>query len=94
MPFTVTQFEPTPNPNALKCMLDKLVVAPGEAPRSFRDAQAASTDPIAGPLFAIEPAGSVTSVLMNANWITVNKSSDADWNRVKRAVERVLAQAE
>lgn len=83
-------FSPTPNPNAIKCILDRPLIADGDPPRSYRSADAAKDDPIAAPLFAIEPRGCVTGVLINDNWITVNKSPDADWKTLKPAIAKTL----
>lgn len=94
MPYQVTRFDPTPNPNALKCVLDRAVVAPDAPPRSYRSAASAADDPLAKALFEVAPAGSITSVLMNADWITINRSPGADWKRIKDSVRDVLLQAE
>lgn len=94
MPYTITRFDPTPNPNAIKCVLDREIVGPDEAPRSYRSRESAMSDPLATKLFGVDPAGTITSVLINADWITVNKAPDADWKRVKEAVRRILAQVE
>ena len=87
MPFTVTEFESTPNPNAVKCWLDKPISV---GPRSFLNARMAGDDPVARALF--EQAGA-TTVLFNGDWVTVNKPPDADWNAVKRKVQRVFKDA-
>ena len=87
MPFRVTRFEPTPNPNAVKCWLDRPISA---GPRSFLGPEAAGDDPVAAALF--RDAG-VTTILFNGEWVTVNKPPAADWDQVKRAVKRVLAEA-
>ena len=87
MPFTVTEFESTPNPNAVKCWLDKPI---SNGPRSFLNAQMAGDDPIARALF--EQAGA-TTVLFNGDWMTVNKPAEADWTKVKATVKRVLKDA-
>ena len=84
MPFEVLEFEPTPNPNAVKCWLDRPISA---EPRSFYTVELAAGDPIASAHFT--QAG-VTNVLFNGEWITVNKPADADWNAVKASVQRVL----
>lgn len=94
MPYTITRFDPTPNPNALKCVLDRAIVGPEEAPRSYRTRESAKDDPVASALFGIDPAGSITNVLMNADWITINKAPDADWKRIKESVRGVLAKAD
>lgn len=88
MPYTVTKFQETPNPNAIKCVLDRRI---SDRPRSFFNAEQASGDPVAAALFGI--AG-VTNVLINTDWVTVNKSPEADWRGIKAAVERVLGEAE
>jgi NFU1 iron-sulfur cluster scaffold homolog, mitochondrial len=87
MPFTVVEFESTPNPNAVKCWLDRPI---SEGPRSFLNAEAAAGDPIARQLF--ERAGAVV-VLFCGDWLTVNKRPDASWASVKRKVTQVLSEA-
>jgi hypothetical protein len=84
MPYHVTEFEQTPNPNAVKCWLDQPI---SDGPRSFLNQQMAADDPIAAALFA--QAG-VTNVLFNGQWMTVNKPADADWASVKTKVKRIL----
>lgn len=88
MSFTITDFESTPNPNAVKCWLDRPI---SEGPRSFLNARAAEADPIAAALFS--QAG-VTTVLFNGDWLTVNKPAEAQWDAVKRKVRRVLKEAQ
>ncbi len=87
MPYTVTEFEPTPNPNAMKCWLDRPI---SDGPRSFLNAEMAKSDPIAAALFA--QAGA-TTVLFNGDWLTVNKPPHEEWASVKKKVKRVLADA-
>lgn len=84
MPFHVLQFQATPNPNAVKCWLDRPI---SSQPRSFLSEESAADDPIAAALFA--KAG-VTNVLFNGDWMTVSKLAEADWNAVKALVQRVL----
>jgi hypothetical protein len=88
MAFIVKAFEETPNPNAIKCLLDRPI---SDRPRSFLNAAAAEHDALARRLF--REAGA-TSVLMNGDWVTVNKLPDAEWSSVKRAVKRILAEAD
>ncbi len=87
MPYHITQFQPTPNPNALKCSLEPRLPDP---PRSFRTAADAEGDPLGTALFAVD---GVTSLLLNGDWMTVNKAPDADWGTVKRGVQSVMAKA-
>lgn len=85
MPFTIVRFEETPNPNAMKCWLDRPISA---GPRSFRDAAAAASDPVAQALFSDAEA---TCVLFCDNWLTVNKQATARWPAIKTKIARVLA---
>lgn len=88
MPYKVLRFQDTPNPNALKCVLDR---SPPDVPRSYLNASSAGADRLASALFAIP---GVTSVLISDGWLTVNKSAETAWGKVKPAVEQVLAAAE
>lgn len=88
MPYQVTQFEPTPNPNAIKCWLDRPI---SQGLRSFFNPMMAASDPIAAALFA--QAGA-TNVLFNGDWLTVSKPSEAQWESVKSHIARVLREAE
>ena len=84
MSYRIVEFQPTPNPNALKCILD----APLPEPiRSFRRKDEAAADPLGSRLMAIP---GVTSVLLSGAWMTVNKSPDAAWPAVKKAAQDVL----
>ena len=85
MPYTVTKFESTPNPNAVKCWLDHPI---SDRPRSFLNAAMAAEDATAAALFA---AGA-TTVLFNGDWLTVNKPPDVAWNTIKPKIKRVLEQ--
>ncbi len=85
MGYRITRFEPTPNPNAVKCILDRPI---SEHPRSFLNAGMAADDPLAGALFGVE---GVAVVLMNGDWVTINKTPGAEWPRVKAGVTKVLA---
>ena len=87
MPFRVVEVQPTPNPNALKFLLDRPV---SEQPFSFFNAPAAADHPLATRLFAIE---GVSSLLLLGDFITVNKSPDAGWAEIKKQVRRVLSEA-
>jgi hypothetical protein len=72
----------TPNPNALKFT----VGATFDAPRSF----AAGTevdDPIAAPLLEID---GVTSVFMSADFVTLTKTPDSDWEDIVPQATAVL----
>jgi len=87
MPFHITRFEATPNPNALKCWLDRSI---SDGPRSFLTAEMAAGDSIASSLFAI----GLTSVYFNGSWITINKPAGADWAAIKQRLAATLAAME
>jgi NFU1 iron-sulfur cluster scaffold homolog, mitochondrial len=87
MPFTVTDVQPTPNPNAAKFILDRPIV---QQPTSFFNAEAAKGDAIASQLFAIN---GVTSVLMLGDFVTVNKKPEVKWNAITERVQEVLQKA-
>jgi hypothetical protein len=84
MGYQITNFESTPNPNAVKCWLDRPI---SQGPRSFRNASEANGDPVAQALF---DEACATTVLFNGDWLTVNKRPDADWPDVKARIKRVL----
>jgi hypothetical protein len=87
MAFQVSEIQPTPNPNAAKFILDRPV---SDRPTSFLNPAAADGHPLATKLFAIP---GVSSLLLLGDFITVNKSPDADWNEITARVQAVLASA-
>jgi hypothetical protein len=88
MGFNVSQVQPTPNPNAAKFVLDRSV---SPQPISFFTPAAAEGHPLAKKLFAID---GVTSLLLLGDFITVNKSPNAQWSQITKAVKQVLAAEE
>ena len=87
MPFRIVEVQPTPNPNALKFLLDRPVA---EQPISFFNAGAAADHPLATRLFQID---GVSSLLLLGDFITVNKSPDAGWADIRKQVRQVLSEA-
>ena len=71
----VTNIEPTPNPDALKFIVQKPILRTGV--RSFRDFGSAVGDPLASAIFAL---GKVTSVFYMDRFVTVNKEPSAEWS--------------
>ena len=76
----------TPNPNAAKFTLNRIVATQG---KTYRDAASAEAE-WAKRLLAI--AG-VTQVFAVNNFISVSKISEADWNVLGPQIEQVLRQA-
>lgn len=85
MAFSVTEIQPTPNPNAAKFVLDQPV---SDQPISFFNAVAASGNPLASRLFAIP---GVSSVLFLGDFITINKRPDVSWDDITSTVQKTLA---
>jgi len=84
------RFQPTPNPNAGKFVVDREIVA-GDRPRSYGSREEAAGDPLALALFELE---GVASVFMVEDFVTVTKEPSADWDdlipRVEDAIRRSL----
>ena len=83
--LTITA-QATPNPNAAKFTLNRIVAAQG---KTYRDAATAET---AWARQLLEIPG-VTQVFAVNNFISVNKTPEAEWSIVGPAVERVLQHA-
>ena len=86
MAFRVLEVQPTPNPNAMKFVLDRPIV---EQPTSFLNAAAAGGHSIANRFFAIP---GVSSLLLLGDFVTVNKTADASWADIRDQVQRVLSE--
>jgi hypothetical protein len=80
-------FSPTPNPNAGKFSIGRPAV-PGGGSRSYFSAEQAAGDSRAAALFALD---GVVSVFMVADFVTVTKAPDAEWDELVPQVQRVLA---
>jgi Fe-S cluster biogenesis protein NfuA len=71
----VINIEPTPNPDALKFIVQKPILRSGT--RSFRDFASAVGDPLGSKLFAL---GQITSVFYMDRFVTVNKTPADEWS--------------
>ena len=87
MAFRVAEVQPTPNPNALKFILDREV---SDQTISFFNAAAAQDHPTAARLFAIP---GVSSLLLLGDFITINKSPEAAWADITPKAKAVLSGA-
>jgi len=74
--------EPTPNPNALKFTLNR-IVAEGRS-KTYASPEAAAASLLAKRLFEID---GVKSVFFLNNFITVTREPDSDWVALARQVE-------
>jgi Fe-S cluster biogenesis protein NfuA len=76
------QTEQTPNPATLKFLPGRTVMEAGTA--NFTDrASAAARSPLAERLFGLSE---VSGIFLGSDFITVTKSGDSDWFRLKPAV--------
>ncbi len=76
----------TPNPNAAKFILNRVVPTHGTTYREAASAEAAWAKQLLG-------IAGVTQVFALNDFISVNKTSEADWNTIAPQVEQVLKQA-
>jgi hypothetical protein len=88
MPEANIRFQPTPNPNAGKFIIDRKVVE-GTSSKSFYNADDAADHPLAAALFEVE---GVASLFMVDDFVTVTKNADADWNTLIPKLQAVMEQ--
>lgn len=81
----VVEIQNTPNPDALKFMLDGTLLASGV--RQFDSPAAAKTDELAHSLFAIN---GVLSVFYMGQFVTVTKKPAVRWNEIQPQVNEVI----
>ncbi len=84
MAYTVLEVQSTPNPNALKFILNRSI---SEQSTSFFDAASAKDHPAASMLFEIP---GVNSLLLLGDFITINKRPEAKWPAIKEGVRKTL----
>ena len=84
MPYKVLEIQSTPNPNAMKFVLDQVIAT---QPASFYSALVAQHHPIASALFAIP---GVSSLLLLNDFVTVNRQPDVKWQSISPKVRNVL----
>lgn len=80
----ITHLQPTPNPHALKLVLDGCLLAAGT--HWFTEPAAAAAFPVVGALFGVD---GVRAVFIGPDFITVSKAAEVAWTP-----ERVAAIAE
>ena len=70
--------EITPNPDSLKFLPGREVLATGG--RHFSDAEAAAVSPLASAIFGIDE---VEAVFLGGDFVSVTRHTDADWEELK-----------
>lgn len=84
MGYVVTEIVPTPNPNAMKFVLDREISSHSV---SFLTPEAGDDHPMACQLFRVK---GVASLLLLGNFVTVNKDADAKWPSITRKIKDTL----
>ena len=81
----VAGFESTPNPQAVKVVLDGRLQAP---PRSYRQAPGPDCDDaLALQLYAID---GVRVILIHHEFVTIGKAPEATWPTIKRRAKAAI----
>lgn len=89
--YKVVEFQETPNPNAVKCVVEPALSQPeGTGLRSYLSREAAAGDALGKRLMDLP---GVSGVLIHQGWVTVSKRPEAEWKSVKAAVKKALADA-
>lgn len=73
--------EPTPNPNAMKFTVGQ----PVGGPATYTSADA--DDPTAAAILGMD---GVVSVFMTADFVTITKTPEADWDAITPEAESIL----
>lgn len=84
-PLTV-RAEPTPNPEAMKFSLNR-VVASGRRGETYTSAEQAFLSPLARRLLALP---GVAGVFLLNDFVTIKRAAGADWQPLAAAVEAAL----
>ncbi len=89
MPYSVSSFESTPNPRAIKCVVTPPPGNGTAARRSYASLDEAerAEDGLAIALFGI--AG-VERVMVLADFVTVTRAENAKWAKLKPAIKKML----
>ena len=82
----VTHMEITPNPNALKYVLNETILTNGNCEYRLGDDEQ-ELDSLVRGLFTIE---GVERVFYAKNYVTVNKSSEIDWLDIEQKIKDII----
>jgi hypothetical protein len=88
MGYSVREIEGTPNPNAVKFLLNREI---SSNPISFLRPEEGENHPLASQLFSIK---GVISVLFLGDFVTINKKPEANWATITQKVEEILQKCE
>lgn len=79
------QIQSTPNPNALKFVLNTVVKAEGKA--TYKSAEECHTNPLARLLFSIPH---IAEVYFFENYITVTQDGSGDWDALEDKIKSTI----
>lgn len=85
MTVSVTNIEATPNPDALKFIVNQVLIPKGT--RSYATREAAANDPLAFALFGHRH---VVSVFYMDQFVTVTKNPDASWSMIMGDIKALI----
>jgi Fe-S cluster biogenesis protein NfuA len=85
----IEEIEYTPNPNAVKFILDKQLTMGGMT-RSFETKDSAEGVPLAESILAIEH---VQSLFFADRWLTVTQDGETDWHGLMREIAEPIREA-
>jgi Scaffold protein Nfu/NifU N terminal len=88
MGYVVREIQGTPNPNAVKFLLNREI---SDRPISFLRAEDGSTHALASQIFAIK---GVVGVLFLGDFVTINKNPVTAWKTITEKVEEILQKCE
>lgn len=85
MPETLVRVEPTPNPNAVRFMLNRAILQSGS--KAFRSLKEAESNPLAKAIFETGP---IDQILISDNSILVTKKIDENWGNLIPSLEKTI----
>ncbi len=88
MAFAIRRIEKTPNPNAIKCVLDRRITARTQSYSAASPLQ--SNDPLARALLAIP---GVAGVMFCDDFVTISKRPEARWDGIEAQARLALSAA-
>lgn len=88
MGYSVREIQGTPNPNAVKFLLNREI---SDRPISFLKPEDGADHPVASKIFAIK---GVASILFLGDFVTINKKPEAAWKNITEKVEEILQKCE
>ena len=80
-----TMIQSTPNPNALKFILNVPVKTQGKV--TYKNAGQCRHNPMAAALFAIP---NITEVYFFDNYVTVTQDGNVDWEQIEEQIKKVI----